>query len=350
MARHPKYGFLHRAGWLALVVALWPMAARAAEAPSLQLDLPLDCVPGETCWIVHYVDHDPTTGLRDYLCGKATYNAPPGNRHKGTDIAIRDLAAMRRGGVVRAAAPGLVAGTRDGVEDVSVRSGGIDKVKGKECGNGVRIEHGDGWATQYCHMLRGSIVVKTGARVKAGQPLGLVGLSGLTEYPHLHIQVSKGKTIVDPFAGLERGERCGPGDRPLWKPDVMAALRYRPTALFTAGFSATPPEADLLREGAYRSPTLSPLAPALFLWAGIYRLQAGDELTFVITGPDGKTVLNDTRPAKKVVTRRFEFRGVRRKSKALAPGDYRGKITLVRKATSPGGPLKITITRRVTVE
>ncbi|MDP6788800.1 MAG: hypothetical protein QGI13_16960 [Rhodospirillales bacterium] len=130
----------------------------------------------------------------------------------------------------------------------------------------------------------------------------------------------------------------------------MASLPYRPTALFSAGFSAMPPESELMHQGLYQPPTLSPLSPSLILWAGIYRLNAGDELTFTITGPDGKTVLKDTRMAKKNVTRRFEFHGIRRKSKAMPTGTYRGEITLVRAATSPGGPLKLAITRQVSVE
>ena len=348
MARRSKLGCLCRAGLLVLATAMGPATAQAAEP--LQMDLPLDCVPGETCWIVNYVDHDPTKGLRDYTCGKATYNAPPGNRHKGTDFAVRDIAAMRRGVVIRAAAPGLVGGARDGMKDVNVRSGGVETVKGKECGNGVRIEHGDGWATQYCHMLRGSIVVKKGMRVKAGQSLGLVGLSGLTDFPHLHFQVSKGKTIVDPFTGLKRDDRCAPGARPLWKPDVMAAFPYRPTAVFAAGFSATPPQTDLLKQGLYQARSLSPLAPALFLWAGIYWLKAADDLTFTLTGPDGKRVLHKTISAKKSATRPFVSISSRRKQGAWTKGSYRGEITLERKAKSPGGPLKITVTRQVNVE
>ena len=85
------------------------------------MELPVDCVAGETCWIVNYVDHDPTKGLKDYACGKATYNAQPTDQHKGTDIAIRDLAVMRRGVAVLATAPGVVAGARDSLDDVSIR-------------------------------------------------------------------------------------------------------------------------------------------------------------------------------------------------------------------------------------
>ena len=31
---------------------------------------------------------------------------------------------------------------------------------GRNCGNGVTLDHGDGWQTQYCHMRRGSVAVK----------------------------------------------------------------------------------------------------------------------------------------------------------------------------------------------
>lgn len=69
---------------------------------------------------------------------------------------IRDRRAMEEGAVVVAAAPGRVRGVRDGVSDASVRDTGTEAVKDRECGNGVLIEHGDGWETQYCHLQRAS--------------------------------------------------------------------------------------------------------------------------------------------------------------------------------------------------
>ncbi len=194
-----------KAGWAAVLLAAWLTAAPAAAEP-LKLDFPLTCTPDLTCWIPNYVDHDPTKGIRDYACGKATYNGTSGtvSRHKGTDIAIRDLAAMRAGVEVLAAA-GRVAGTRDGMADINLReAGGLKAPKGKDCGNGVLILHPGGWDTQYCHMRKGSIAVKKDDRVAAGQPLGLVGLSGATIFPHLHLTVRKDKEIVDPFVGLAR--------------------------------------------------------------------------------------------------------------------------------------------------
>ena len=190
-----------------LVTVLIAMAARA-EAPT-DLALPLDCEPGQSCWILRYVDHDPGPGVRDYACGPVT-----GDAHKGTDFAIRDLKEMVEGVEVRAAAAGVIDALRDGVPDVALEEGGREAIAGRECGNGIRIAHGDGWSTWYCHLRRGSVMVAEGDRVEVGQPLALVGLSGETSFPHLHFDVRQGERVIDPFVGLERSEQCNPGSEP----------------------------------------------------------------------------------------------------------------------------------------
>lgn len=335
------------AGVLALAW-LWPAQAAAEEAPPQPaLELPIRCVIGETCWIVNYVDHDPSDGVSDYTCGTATYNAPPSNRHKGIDFAVRDMEAVRGGVEVLAAAPGTVIGVRDGMKDVNFKKiGGAQAVKGRECGNGVRIAHGGGWTTQYCHLRRGSVAVDKGDRVAAGQTLGMVGFSGLSEFPHLHLQVSKGKEVVDPFVGLERKGNCGPGERPLWKDAVMAGLPYRPTALYNAGFATEVPKAEAARNGLYRIGRVSPLAPALLLWVDIFRLRNGDQVIFRITGPDGEQVLEHRRTIDRDRVRGFFFAGKRRKGKSWQPGNYLGEVRLVREDGAEGRE-EYSLTRQV---
>jgi hypothetical protein len=61
------------------------------------------------------------------------------------------------------------------MEDISVKTVGKAAIAGKECGNGVLIEHEGGWRTQYCHMAKGSVRVKPGDQLTTGQPIGLVG-------------------------------------------------------------------------------------------------------------------------------------------------------------------------------
>ena len=130
-----------------------------------------------------------------FLCGGRTYDG-----HDGTDIRLPDLQIQQGNVDVLAAAPGRVVATRDGVEDVSIRVTGKAAVAGKECGNGVVIEHEGDWRSQYCHLARGSIRVKVGDRVVTGQSIGLVGLSGATEFPPLHFSLRHQGQIVDPFA------------------------------------------------------------------------------------------------------------------------------------------------------
>ena len=110
---------------------------------------------------------------------------------------------------VLAAAAGAVVGVRDGLDDSPLR-GDDSSRQGVECGNGVRIDHGGGWTTQYCHLRRDSVTVGRGARVAAGDVLGMTGASGQADTPHLHFQVERDGQPVDPFTGAAaaRPARC----------------------------------------------------------------------------------------------------------------------------------------------
>ena len=106
---------------------------------------------------------------------------------------------------MQAAADGVVKATRDGMADVSIRETGREAVSGREAGNGVLIDHGGGWETQYSHLLFGSVSVEPGDRVVAGTPLGMIGLSGQTEFPHLHFTLRRRGMAIDPYTGSSRG-------------------------------------------------------------------------------------------------------------------------------------------------
>jgi hypothetical protein len=342
----------------AFLVAASPSSAGAAQDPvetakpaktmgAPELALPIRCQPGRDCWLVNYVDMDPGPGRRDYACGKKTYDG-----HKGTDIAIRDLEAMKKGVAVVAAAGGVVRGARDGMEDIDFTRKGASEIKGRECGNGVVIDHGGGWETQYCHMRRGSVAVRTGDSVKRGRKLGLVGHSGRAQFPHVHLSVRLNKQIVDPFAGpvgkSGRKKKCGLGPSPLWRKSALAALGGGTTALYNAGFSGKRPEPRAVRAGLLGGGRLSPKAPALVLWVDMFWGEAGDQLNFRITGPKGKPLTRRTIPITKTQARRFVFVGTKKKQGLWPPGTYRGEITLVRgKGTAEA--LTLSVTRKVEV-
>ncbi|MDP9423526.1 MAG: M23 family metallopeptidase [Pseudomonadota bacterium] len=64
-------------------------------------------------------------------------------------------------------------------------------------GRQVRIAHGGGIVTSYSHMSR--TVAEPGSFVRQGQLIGYVGSSGLSTGPHLHYEVYRNGTAVNPL-------------------------------------------------------------------------------------------------------------------------------------------------------
>jgi hypothetical protein len=64
-------------------------------------------------------------------------------------------------------------------------------------GNGVCITHGGGLESCYYH--GSSALVNVGQRVTRGQPIALVGMTGVTTGPHVHWEAKRLGRIVDPL-------------------------------------------------------------------------------------------------------------------------------------------------------
>ena len=60
----------------------------------------------------------------------------------------------------------------------------------------VLIDHGDGYISRYAHASR--VLVKEGDKVERHQPIALVGSSGRSTGPHLHFEIIKNGTPVNP--------------------------------------------------------------------------------------------------------------------------------------------------------
>lgn len=78
------------------------------------------------------------------------------------------------------------------VSDAKVSSAG----RAGGCGIAVRLEHGGGLSTRYCHMSR--MAVAPGMTVRRGQVIGYVGSTGLSTGPHLHYEMYRGGAMVNP--------------------------------------------------------------------------------------------------------------------------------------------------------
>lgn len=70
-------------------------------------------------------------------------------------------------------------------------------------GNYIAINHGNGFETLYAHLSE--IRVIAGQGVQRGQVIGLVGNTGRSTGPHLHLEIRQGGVKRNPFGFLPRG-------------------------------------------------------------------------------------------------------------------------------------------------
>lgn len=98
--------------------------------------------------------------------------------HKGTDFAAPT------------GTPIFAAG--DGVIEMRGRNRGY--------GNYIRIRHNAEYATAYGHMSRFAKQLKVGSKVRQGEVIGFVGTTGLSTGPHLHYEVLRQGSQINPMS------------------------------------------------------------------------------------------------------------------------------------------------------
>jgi murein DD-endopeptidase MepM/ murein hydrolase activator NlpD len=110
-------------------------------------------------------------------------------------------------------------------------------------GNGVWIEHPNGYVTVYWHLdrfasiFRGKVNTGAGVPVKAGDLIGSSGRSGFVGgTPHLHFEVRHNGREVDPYGWF------GPGDDPCAKYAACEGSTWLWSADLVGEFDFTPPE------------------------------------------------------------------------------------------------------------
>ena len=307
------------------------LAGGPAFAETPQFALPLDCDPGKTCFVQNFVDIDPGRGFQDYLCGGATYDT-----HTGTDIRVLNIKAASQGIAVRAAAAGIVAKTREGVADDLVDSEEeVRRVTHYGLGNVVIIDHGEGWQTIYGHMRKGSLKVRSGDKVAAGAPIGEVGLSGLTQFAHVHFEVRHDGKLVDPFSGREAGVACNTDVAKaiagtLWKSEVAAALGSAESRILEVGFAGAPLTPKDLEIGLSPAQSASSASPGLVFFARVMNMHEGDQLRFVLQGPGDWGLEHAMPPVERAKATYVGFAGGKLKADLWPAGRYAGRVELYR--------------------
>jgi len=309
-------------------------SAMTLSAETFSLQIPLDCDMKHTCHIQNHFDHDSSSGFRDYTCGSLGYDG-----HNGVDFRLPNLEFMRQGVPVIAAASGVVRAIRDEMEDISIRKTGTDVIKNREAGNSVAIEHGNGWETQYSHLRKGSVRVRPGEHVQEGQVLGLVGLSGKTEFPHLHFSVRHNGKSLDPFNGSGFDEKCGTDNKPLWSAKALSVLPYRSTGVLQSGFAPDVPKRESVEQGLYSATKLDASAPILSFWVETYGPNEGDQWQLQLFGPDGKVLSENGETFTRNKARWFGYVGKRRSAEKWSAGVYRGRLRLWRQSSGKPDPL-----------
>lgn len=250
--------------------------AATPAAGDISLTFPLDCSLGDTCYIQQYMDHDPASGNYDFACGSLTYDA-----HSGTDFALPSLSDQAAGVDVLAAATGTVVGVRNDMLDIMQVGPNAPDISNRECGNGLVMQHADGYETQYCHMAKGSISVSAGQVVTTGTVLGRVGLSGQTQFPHLHLTVRQNGQNIDPF-NTDGVQTCPDPTRPsLWDTRIATPAG----SIVTIGLTDAIPKFDDIKAG-WADTGVDADGPAMVGWGYLFGVRAGDTVTTRITRPD----------------------------------------------------------------
>ncbi len=166
---------------------------------------PLRAAPHLTDYGYHgisgFVDQDPAfpDSLLDYNCGTRTYDTSGGYNHGGVDFFTAPFwwNKMDNSDVeVIAAAPGTLIGKDDGNTDRSCSFNGNNW-------NAAYVQHDDGSIAWYGHFKNNTVTSKTvGERIETGEYLGVIGSSGNSTGPHLHLEVyDSDSNLNEPYDG-----------------------------------------------------------------------------------------------------------------------------------------------------
>jgi murein DD-endopeptidase MepM/ murein hydrolase activator NlpD len=94
-----------------------------------------------------------------------------------------------------------------------------------ELGNAVEIRHPNGFVTRYGHLRGFRSGLTVGSRVRQGDIIGYVGMTGLATGPHLHYEMIRSGRQIDPLSvDLPAGDPVPDDDRGRWVTEMRGRV------------------------------------------------------------------------------------------------------------------------------
>ena len=309
-------------------------ALEGATESTIEFGLPTTCTMKTDCFIQSYPDHSsyphtqPTqTPAQDFLCG------PLASKHYwATDIRVIHY-DIHNAPDVLATAAGKVTGVRRNMPDrINTDIINYQIPEGKEAGNSIIIDHGNGWQTQYNHLKFGSILVTQGQMVNAGDKIAEIGSSGKTYLPKLGLAIRHNNKPIDPFAYNENGGwSCQETNRTtLWNDEANAALYYQQTGIARTGFSEKVPEAYRLRGGLPIKDIRHISPDTVIFWADFYGIKKDDIIYMRIVDPTGQMFAETEHIARSDYPQWLGYVGRKLGTGALTSGIYFAEVIVQR--------------------
>jgi murein DD-endopeptidase MepM/ murein hydrolase activator NlpD len=158
----------------------------------------------------------------------------------------------------------------------------------------------------------------------------LIGLSGMTEYPHLHFTVRHRGKIADPFASGAPSGACSGGEV-LWESAAREHLAYRERAILNTGFAAGAVTMEAIEEEKIERISSADDTGAIVAFVRSIGLKSGDKQSLQLRAPSGRVIAgNQAQPLDRNKAQSMLFAGKKRPSSGWDRGIYKATYLVER--------------------
>jgi murein DD-endopeptidase MepM/ murein hydrolase activator NlpD len=298
------------------------------QNPPLEMGVPVLCEINKNCEIVNYPDTDSSDKISDYKGGKVSLN-----QQNTVDIAVNSIKQVESGIPVLAAQDGTVIYSSDGFQDNFNLDMKTDPTSAP-CGNALILEHSYGWKTLYCHLKKGSIALKPGNSVLRGSKIAELGMSGISEFPHLSFAVVKDEIYYDPFTGKPINNQKAMQYLPFWRASVLNLMTYKPFQIMNSGITLEEPNLKKAKSGEANFSEFLSDASSINPWVWGFHLKKGDFIKIKFKDPYGAIVFSDSKKISENKPENFLYWKASRPSEKWKPGTYQIFMEFIRPENS----------------